>query len=62
MLGSEPDSAVEVNVEEGIFSLLLGNTNLSNMNPLPASVFTNDNVSLRIWFSDLNNAIIAKAA
>ena len=54
-LGSEPDSAVEVNVSEGIFSLLLGDINLSNMNPLPASVFTNENVSLRIWFSDLNN-------
>ena len=54
-LGSEPDSAVEVNVSEGIFSLLLGDVNLINMDPLPASVFTNENVSLRIWFSDLNN-------
>ena len=55
MLGSEPNSAVEVNVSEGIFSLLLGDKNLINMDPLPASVFTNENVSLRIWFSDLNN-------
>ena len=54
-LGSEPDSAVEVNVSEGIFSLLLGDVNLSNMDPLPASVFTNENVFLRIWFSDLDN-------
>ena len=55
MLGSEPNSAVEVNVSEGIFSLLLGDVNLNNMDPLPASVFTNEDVSLRIWFSDLNN-------
>jgi hypothetical protein len=50
--GSEPSGAVGVLVEEGLFSLLLGDTDLSNMRPVPAVVFDQPDIHLRIWFSD----------
>ncbi len=50
--GSEPTAAVSSTVNRGLFSLGLGDSNLVNMTALPASVFTNDEVHLRIWFDD----------
>ena len=50
--GAEPASAVPVDVNQGLYSINLGNANLANMTPLPVSVFTNKDTWLRIWFND----------
>ncbi len=50
--GSEPSAAVSLTVTKGLYSLLLGDDALTNMTPLPASVFENDTLFLRIWFDD----------
>jgi hypothetical protein len=50
--GSEPAATVGVPVQEGLFNVLLGDTTLSNMQPVPASVFTQSDARLRIWFND----------
>ena len=50
--GSEPASAVALPIDQGLFHVFLGDTALSNMNTLPASVFTNAEARLRIWFDD----------
>jgi hypothetical protein len=47
----EPSSAVTVAVTQGLYSTLLGDISLANMAALPATVFTNPNVNLRVWFS-----------
>ena len=41
-----------VEVTEGLFIVLLGQINLPNMTPIPAHVFTNGGVHLRLWFND----------
>jgi len=48
---NEPQNAVTVAVVQGLYSALLGDTTLSNMAAIPASVFTNQNINLRVWFS-----------
>lgn len=51
--GSAPASAVEVPVSNGLFTVFLGDTSLANMTePLEAAIFQNNNLRLRIWFSD----------
>ncbi len=50
--GREPDSAVSMLVDKGAFSVTLGDTSLTNMTPVPPTVFTNSDVRLRIWFTD----------
>ncbi len=50
--GSQPTSAVTLAVTQGLYSLLLGDTTLANMTTIPASVFSNNDVRLRIWFND----------
>lgn len=50
--GSEPTAAVAVNVRRGIYSVLLGDTSVPNMSTIPASVFNNMDVRLRVWFND----------
>jgi hypothetical protein len=47
----EPSSAVSVAVAQGLYSTLLGNTSLANMAAIPAAVFSNADVNLRVWFS-----------
>jgi len=42
-------STVNVEVTDGLYTKLLGDT---GMNPIPASVFANSDVRLRVWFSD----------
>ena len=37
---------------KGLYSVLLGDTTLSNMTTVPASIFTNPGVWLRVWFND----------
>ncbi|MBN2508486.1 MAG: hypothetical protein JXQ71_17545 [Verrucomicrobia bacterium] len=50
--GAEPASPVPLLVTGGLFSVLLGDSSLTNMTPVPMDVFTNQNVFLRIWFDD----------
>ena len=58
--GAQPTAAVTVPVVNGNYSLHLGDTDLTNtdltdMEALQASVFDNDPIYLRIWFSDGTN-------
>ncbi len=46
--GMEPQTAVARSVTKGLYSVLLGDT---DMQPLPAQVFANPDVRLRVWFS-----------
>jgi hypothetical protein len=50
--GSEPIRLVPVPVTNGLFTVMLGDTTLSNMVTIPPAIFTNIDVRLRIWFSD----------
>ena len=50
--GSEPTAAVRLTVTKGLYSVLLGDATLPNMTVVPATVFTNPDVRLRVWFSD----------
>ena len=51
--GSQTVSAVSLPVTKGLYSVLLGDTTVSNMTAsIPASVFANANVNLRVWFND----------
>lgn len=57
--GLEPTSAVAVTVSAGQFNVVLGNSALPNMAPLPLSVFSSgigqivtNPLFLRIWFND----------
>jgi len=50
--GGEPGGAVTVSVKEGLFTVRLGDAALANMTVIPAEVFTNSDVRLRLWFSD----------
>jgi hypothetical protein len=50
--GGQPTTSVPLPVTKGLYSVLLGDTTLSNMIALPANVFANPGVWLRVWFSD----------
>ena len=53
--GGEPASAVELAVNNGLFSVLLGEPSLAGMtDPLGAGVFSEAERSLRVWFSSDN--------
>ena len=49
--GSEPSTAVSLTVSSGLFTVLLGDTDLTNMAALPASAFDGTDRALRVWFS-----------
>lgn len=50
--GSEPTTAVGVEVTNGLFTVLLGDTSLASMTqPLAATVFGGPERYLRVWFS-----------
>jgi hypothetical protein len=54
--GSEPNAAVSLQVSNGLYTVLLGDTSLPNMTvPIPSSVFNNSDVRLRVWFNDGTN-------
>ena len=54
--GSQPFLAVPVGVTNGLFTVGVGDTTLSNMIvPIPAALFTQPNLLLGIWFSDGTN-------
>lgn len=50
--GSEPSAAVSLTVTKGLYSVLLGDTSLTHMTAVPATVFNNTDVRLRVWFND----------
>jgi len=50
--GTEPTNAVALSVSNGLYSVLLGDTSLANMTAVPAIVFNNGDVRLRVWFND----------
>ncbi len=50
--GSEPSAAVSLTVSGGLFTVTLGDTTVPNMEALPAALFTQPNLQLRIWFND----------
>lgn len=50
--GAEPALAVSLPVARGLYSVLLGNPAVGNMSVLSATVFTNEDVRLRVWFND----------
>ncbi|MCB1100277.1 MAG: exo-alpha-sialidase [Verrucomicrobiae bacterium] len=50
--GSEPAEPVELKVQDGLYSVLLGDATIANMAPLPIEAFSSDEVFLRIWFDD----------
>jgi hypothetical protein len=53
--GSEPAQAVTLEVDHGVYSVLLGDSTLPNMTIIPHAVFSNPDVHLRIWFEHGNN-------
>ena len=53
--GSQPTAAVTLTVTKGLYSVLLGDTTLTNMTAIPNSVFANSDVRLRVWFNDGTN-------
>jgi Chaperone of endosialidase len=53
--GSEPSAAVSVAVTNGLFDIALGDRAIVNMDPINASLFTQSNLQLRIWFNDGTN-------
>ncbi len=50
--GGVPSAAVALPVSKGLYSVLLGDAALANMTPIPAAVFNNADVRLRVWFDD----------
>jgi hypothetical protein len=50
--GSEPGTAITLPVSKGLYAVLLGDATLAHMSIVPATVFTNGDVHLRVWFSD----------
>src|SRR5438105_3839568 len=50
--GSQPTNAVALTVALGLYSVQLGDVTLTNMTAVPASVFNNNDVRLRVWFDD----------
>ena len=48
----QPDSAVELSVNKGLYALLLGDKAISGMSPLDAGIFAGtSDLRLRVWFS-----------
>ncbi len=53
---TEPGAAVSLPVTKGLYSVLLGDTTVPGMTQaIPASVWTNGDVRLRVWFNDGTN-------
>ena len=50
--GSQPSAPITLTVTNGLYSVVLGDTAVTNMTAVPASVFTNSDVRLRVWFND----------
>jgi hypothetical protein len=48
----QPVAAVSLAVTKGLYSVLLGDTTVSNMSAITSDVFANTDVWLRVWFND----------
>lgn len=48
----EPDAAVRLPVNRGLYTVLLGDASLPDMAPLAVSVFAQPELFLRVWFND----------
>lgn len=48
--GSRPGTSLPANVSKGLYSVLLGDTSLPGMAPIPPTVFSHSDVRLRVWF------------
>jgi Chaperone of endosialidase len=60
LAGSEPTAAVNVNVSNGLVTVVLGDTTQPNMTDISAALFSQEpNLRLRIWFSDGVNGFAA---
>lgn len=57
--GSEPAAAVNVSVNDGLFTVTMGDTAIPNMNTLDAALFQQAKLQLRIWFNDGVNGFAA---
>ncbi len=55
--GSEPSAAVPVNVANGLFTIVLGDTNKMAM--LSPSLFSDPDLQLKIWFNDGTHGSVA---
>lgn len=55
--GSQPAAAVSLPVVNGLYVVPLGDTALPNMSAVPATVFANSDVRLRVWFADGSNPV-----
>ncbi len=49
---SQPTASIALTVNKGLYAVLLGDTALSHMTAVPATVFGNPDVRLRVWFDD----------
>ena len=47
-----PTDPVTLPVVKGMYNVRLGDASISNMTVIPSTVFDDDNVVLRVWFSD----------
>jgi hypothetical protein len=54
--GAEPTQSVPLTVTQGLFTVMLGDASLSNMQPIPTIVFASSDVRLRIWVASGTNA------
>jgi hypothetical protein len=54
--GSEPSDAIELSVEDGLFSLRLGETSIPNMAAISRSALLDEKLRLRVWFNDGQNS------
>ncbi len=50
--GSEPTASVGIGVTNGLFTVGLGDTTIPNMTAISASLFSQPNLQLQIWFND----------
>lgn len=57
--GSEPTDGVSAPVQDGLFTVRLGDTSLPNMLALDAALFQVPDLELRIWFDDGINGFSA---
>ena len=49
---SQPATSLTLSVSRGLYAIRLGDTRVPNMAAIPAFVFTNDVIRLRVWFND----------
>jgi hypothetical protein len=51
--GGEPSAVISLTLTNGLYAVLLGDTNLAGMTqPIAPGIFTNADVRLRVWFND----------